>query len=67
MGAEDAAVIEGAVEVSIDDALGALGDCPFSAGIILRLHGAEPVHDLLRRTQRRADEVLIEETPVADR
>ena len=41
---QDPALVEGAVEVRVDEARRALRQRPFRARVVLRLHGAEPVH-----------------------
>jgi hypothetical protein len=47
MRAENFAIVKCAINISIGGAGGALRNCPFRAGVILRLHRAEPLHHLL--------------------
>ena len=64
--AKEAALVEVAVEVSVPEPGGALGDTPFRAFVILRLHRPQGAHDLARcsetrRRQERAGEACFRE------
>jgi hypothetical protein len=66
VGAEEGAIVEGAVKVDVGPAVQTLGEGPLRAGVVLGLDGCEPLDDVLRALEAGAEEMLGVEALVGD-
>jgi hypothetical protein len=66
VGAKDGALGEGAIEIGVGHAARALRDRPLRHRELLRLHGAQPAHDLVGAVERPARQALIAQAKGGD-
>jgi hypothetical protein len=66
VGTQDCALVKQTIELGLGGPAGALAERPFSAGVVLRLHRAQPAHRGDRRGERLTGEPLRVEASGSD-